>query len=169
MSCVVYVITNRVNGKRYVGKTIHQTTRWATHVRAAFTSGSQYAIHRAIRKHGKENFDFQVVSEHATEEEAFIEETRLIRELNTTKLGYNMNEGGKGGISPTEEVRQKIVLKATGRKQSAEQRQQESERTTGSGNPMYGRKQKPETLEKMRIKRLEYWAKRRAERTSKVQ
>jgi hypothetical protein len=52
----VYLITNTVNGKRYVGKT-HRASRkrWADHCSAA-KRGSQYPLHCAIRKYDKDAF-----------------------------------------------------------------------------------------------------------------
>lgn len=57
---LVYLVTNIENGKRYVGKTKGSLAeRWYNHVKDA-RAGSPYAIHRAIRKHGKQAFTREV-------------------------------------------------------------------------------------------------------------
>lgn len=105
----VYTLTNRINGKVYVGKTNDPKQRWHAHKSGA-KIGSQYVIHRAIRKYGIKNFDFAVVSEHDSEDEAFSAERDLIASLDTktTGGGYNANAGGRGGYIPSDEVRDKI-------------------------------------------------------------
>lgn len=106
----VYSLTNLVNGKVYVGKTNNPTQRRYAHKSDSREGGSEYAIHRAIRKYGIENFEFRILSYHPTEEEAFAAEGEAVASLRTTTRegGYNLNAGGKGGVSPSDEVRQKI-------------------------------------------------------------
>lgn len=108
MKSYVYIVTNKVNEKKYVGKANNVEFRWKGHIKKALKQNSQLAFHCAIRKHGKENFDLHIHSEYESEPLAFEAETQLIKELNSTINGYNMNEGGMGGINPTQEVREKI-------------------------------------------------------------
>ena len=50
---VVYLITNTVNGKVYVGQTINGLSkRWKGH-KNDVRNGSQNPLHRAIRKYGE--------------------------------------------------------------------------------------------------------------------
>lgn len=97
---IVYLLTNLENGKLYVGKTkggIEQ--RWYNHVKDA-KNGSNYAIHRAIRKYGKDSFTRRILGEYQTEEEALTAEREWISKLGTMirERGYNMCEGGHGTI-----------------------------------------------------------------------
>lgn len=88
----LYCITCRTNGKKYIGITSNWTNRRYVHRSAC----SDQLIHRAIRKHGKENFDFEVlvIGEEWVIKEA---EVKLIEKWNTmTPNGYNVNEGGSG-------------------------------------------------------------------------
>lgn len=53
----IYLITNLVNGKKYIGQHCHPNTqkRWNTHLRDA-DKGCQYLLHSALRKYGKDAF-----------------------------------------------------------------------------------------------------------------
>jgi group I intron endonuclease len=129
MKSYVYVITCLVNQKQYVGKTKDPDERMRGH----FLHGPnrpklRQVIHEAVKKYGSENFRFEVVSEHETEEEAFSEEHRLILEKRSQGVHlYNMNDGGVGGCSPTEETRKKMSDSRKGIKLSNETKKKLSE------------------------------------------
>lgn len=55
-----YKATNKVNGKLYIGFASNPAQRWREHKRCA-DKGLGFAFHAAIRKHGWENFEFEVV------------------------------------------------------------------------------------------------------------
>ena len=53
---IIYLITNTVNGKLYVGQTIHGLSwRWNIH-KAMARRGNKVYFHAAIRKYGEEAF-----------------------------------------------------------------------------------------------------------------
>lgn len=89
---VIYKITNKINGKSYVGKTTTSLNqRMASH-RCADT-----VIGKAIRKHGWENFSVEVLEECDTKEEFNEREIFWIAALNCkTPKGYNRSDGGDG-------------------------------------------------------------------------
>jgi group I intron endonuclease len=105
----VYVIGNLINQKLYVGKANNPDERWKEHLRQC-KAGSQYAIHRAIRKYGAQNFKFSVAQSYPNEELAYLGEEIWTARLHSTteEWGYNMTRAGKGGGVPTEETRRKI-------------------------------------------------------------
>jgi group I intron endonuclease len=116
MKAYIYLITNLINDKVYVGKSINPDERWRHHKNIAAGGKEKYpkefsSIHGAIRKYGEDNFGLKIVEEFDTEDEAYRAETRWIISLvsNDRSKGYNLNLGGKGGIQPTEEVRQKLI------------------------------------------------------------
>lgn len=97
----LYVITNRLNGKRYVGVTNNTERRWRQHARADSYIGS------AIRKYGTNNFSFQVIEEFSSRELAYEAEILYIKQHNLKGLaGYNLTNGGGG--SP--KLRRKRVI-----------------------------------------------------------
>ena len=103
------MITNLVNGKKYVGYTGQGLrTRWNMHLSLA-DRGAQRSLYFAMRKHGKESFVLTVLREGLSKEEACSEEKLAVRILNLTdrNFGYNMTWGGEGG-EPTEEIVNKI-------------------------------------------------------------
>lgn len=113
----IYLVTNLVNGKVYVGKSVDPHGRWGDHRKVALGGKEKYpteffAVHAAIHKHGLDNFRFEIIDELDTEEEAFRAETQWIVLLcsNLTKFGYNCNLGGEGGIKPTKETLQKLII-----------------------------------------------------------
>ena len=56
MHWVVYIITNTVNGKIYIGKTRDMAVRWIDHKAKANRGDQRPGLHRAIRKYGPDAF-----------------------------------------------------------------------------------------------------------------
>lgn len=94
----IYVITNRVNGKQYVGKTNRSAAaRFKEHVKDSEVGrNSHRPLYRAIKKYGKDNFDMEIVSIGLSPQEAEQQEIDLIHELGTFNKGYNATIGGDG-------------------------------------------------------------------------
>jgi len=82
----IYKITNRLNGKSYVGQSIHIERRWSEHMRPSTDS----LISRAIKKCGKENFDFQVLCECLEEDLNSLEEYYIKKYNTVVPDGYNV-------------------------------------------------------------------------------
>jgi group I intron endonuclease len=103
----IYVITNTVNAKQYVGIAADLERRWKRHRNAS----EGQLIHRAIKKYGVDAFVFTHVADAFDAESAKMIERMLIVEHNTKMPhGYNMTDGGDGtmGMVKTEEHKQKI-------------------------------------------------------------
>lgn len=107
----VYIIRNNVNEKVYVGITKNGVKkRFGRHKRDAAKGGSN-KIHRAISKHGADNFWVEVYRDALTEREACDLEVKLIDELDACgDGGYNISVGGGSGIHRSEETRLKKSL-----------------------------------------------------------
>jgi group I intron endonuclease len=103
---VVYKITNRVNGKIYIGKWQGKSVerRWQIHCQTA-QSGRGFYLHNAIRKYGVEVFTIEVLATANTKEELSALERSLILEYKAVdpQIGYNLAKGGEGGFSYTGE------------------------------------------------------------------
>lgn len=106
----VYLITNKVNGKTYVGKTVCGTeNRWLEHLYNA--KRGKFPIYNAIRKYGKESFTVTTVYEGISEREINAVEKGLIAQLGTyAPNGYNITSGGDGvaGLKFSAETRRKM-------------------------------------------------------------
>lgn len=101
----IYMIENLVNGKIYIGQTSNPETRWKKHRKADLSSP---LIHRAIRKYGRENFDFVLLEKCDSLELANVREVFWIRHLGSVSPdGYNLKEGGDGGGLDSLETREK--------------------------------------------------------------
>lgn len=94
----IYKITNKKNGKIYVGQAIDIYDRWKQHKYKAYNpkeKGYNSAIHGAFRKHGFENFTFEILEE-CKQNELDQKEQYWIKELNCLcPNGYNILPGGQ--------------------------------------------------------------------------
>lgn len=111
----IYVITNNVNGKKYVGQTIMDVSlRFSKHcLRSQYRSRISYAI----EKYGKDNFSVETIDTAKDQSDLDSLEQMYIFAYGTTdsKLGYNVTKGGRGGIR-TKEAAEKSAQKLRGRK-----------------------------------------------------
>lgn len=104
---IVYKITNKINGKAYIGQTVQTLSkRWNRHVH---NKSKNSVISLAIRKYGVENFEIRILSRCNTIEEMNHRETYYIKLFNTLATnGYNLKLGGQQGGPLTELSKQKI-------------------------------------------------------------
>ena len=93
---LVYCITNRLNGKIYIGQTSGSLEhRWRQHVYLAGYGQSKMAIHHAIAKYGKEAFSLEELAAADSQEELDRLEIFFIEKLNSRlPYGYNVLPGG---------------------------------------------------------------------------
>lgn len=92
MKYTIYKITNKINGKQYIGK--HQTNN----VDDGYM-GSGKLLKRAQARHGIENFSKEILHIFDTEEEMNAKEAELVTEQYCARDDtYNICAGGKGGF-----------------------------------------------------------------------
>jgi group I intron endonuclease len=92
----VYIITNKLNAKQYVGISKNIKRRWNAHLAA---NGSAPALHAAIKKYGKDAFIFSQICDAFDFESACDIERLLIQQHNTKHPnGYNLTDGGDGVV-----------------------------------------------------------------------
>lgn len=158
----IYTITNNITHKIYVGQTINPTERWWKHQNEAKkidTLPYKSHLYNAMNKYGVDNFLFEVIEE--CDCEILDERERYwINQLNTLEpYGYNICNGGRklfGEENPfygkhhTDETKQTISEKNTGRKVSDEERKMRSQINKGSKNPFYGKCHTDETKKKIK-------------------
>lgn len=141
MAAIVYVTTNLVTGKRYLGKHNGKNPEYL---------GSGLAIKAAIKKYGKSSFIREVVAEVATDQEAFSLEEELSKDWNVVEDPdwYNMKVGGKGFSSGVEHPQfgkprstqhtRALVASRIGWRQSEESKEKIRVANTGKNNSMFG-------------------------------
>jgi group I intron endonuclease len=103
---LIYKITNKINGKIYVGKTEKSIEkRFKIHIKNALVGLRQSRLYSAIRKYGASNFSIEVI-EVLEQKDCVIEklnalEIKYIKDLDSKNpnVGYNMTDGGDGGTS----------------------------------------------------------------------
>lgn len=164
MVCVVgyiYVTTNKVNGKIYVGMHRVQTDEIDNKY-----FGSGKVLRKAIEKYGKENFTCDIIEWCDSDEELSTREIYWIKQLNAMdkNIGYNMNEGGIGGWKIDVAGKNNPMYGVHrygednpnfGNKRSDSSKKKQSDSIAASGghygknNPMYGRKHSDEAKIKM--------------------
>lgn len=90
MSCGIYKIENKINGKIYIGQSIEIERRWQKHL----VANDDFVIHRALKKYGKENFDFSIIEECNSLELNNKEKYWIDYYNSLIPNGYNMIPGG---------------------------------------------------------------------------
>lgn len=86
----VYLLTNTVNGKQYVGRTSQS-------LKNRFNDGKGYSqsyMYFDIEKYGWDKFNKVLIKDGLTKDESCELEKKMIKELNTQETGYNRSEGG---------------------------------------------------------------------------
>jgi group I intron endonuclease len=152
---IVYLLTNIVNGKRYVGITsLTIEKRWKRHVKAALRDGKDTILYRAIKKYGPDKFRCEKLEE-VDEDLVGTMEVKYISELNTffaRGCGYNMTKGGDGGCKGyihTPETRKFLSELWKGRHHSEATKKKLSDQRRGKNNPNFGVTPTKETKIKM--------------------
>lgn len=116
MNSNIYIFTNKINGKVYVGQSIYPESRKIQHINASKTK--DYLFYRALRKYGIENFEFQVIEKDIHVDKIGERERYWIKKLNSkAPNGYNSTDGGEGcpGMKYTIEARDKMSKSAKAR------------------------------------------------------
>lgn len=102
----IYQITNKINNKSYIGQSIHIERRWMEHCRPSANS----QIAQAIKKFGKDNFEFKILEE-CSIQELDEKEIYYIQKYNTINPnGYNVAETNSVTHSVYLNIPKNIVL-----------------------------------------------------------
>lgn len=99
----IYKITNKLNGKVYIGQSKNIERRWKDHLKAK----DNFPIHRAIRKYGKEAFTFEVILE-CSLEDLNLQEQLYIKIYDSVINGYNCTWGGGVGSYRSDSTRKRM-------------------------------------------------------------
>lgn len=111
---LIYLITNLVNGKLYVGRTIKTLKkRWQEHITAS--RNPKYAINFAIAKYGPENFKIEVIEQGLDFHQMIEKEGFYIKYYNSiVDNGYNLviNDTNGGYEFISESTQKKLTIAA---------------------------------------------------------
>lgn len=105
----IYIITNKINNKSYIGKTEYNdpSIRWKQHCQDYKRPYyKDRPLYRAINKYSLINFTFKILLETDTPE---IDEIKLIKKYDTYKNGYNATLGGDGKKLISKSQEKKII------------------------------------------------------------
>lgn len=112
---ICYLVTNRLNGKRYIGATKYNAAhRWKGHVKGA-REDSKSLLARAIRKYGVEAFDIETIACAINWKDLGATEQALIADRQPE---YNLTAGGDGVKPYSEDLRSRISAAALARFQT---------------------------------------------------
>jgi group I intron endonuclease len=143
----VYVHTNKINGKKYIGQTCQiPEKRWK--------SGLGYQrnpyFYNAIQKYGWENFEHEILASNLTLDEANNMEEFYINKFDTTNNmnGYNMQSGGQNRTH-IDETKEKIRAAHLGKHVSEETKEKLRGKNSGENHPNYGHHRSEETKRKI--------------------
>jgi group I intron endonuclease len=134
---IIYKVTNKMNGKVYVGKTVQSLNRRkAQHKYNAFTQNNDTYFYNAIRKYGWNSFEWIIIDKSENTNELNELEKKYIKKYKSTNknFGYNLTFGGEGTI---------------GYHLSEETKKRQSQLMKGENNPFYGKHHTKEAKEKM--------------------
>jgi len=91
---IVYKIQNKINGKIYIGQTIKTLDE---RMKGHLLKKNNHAIHRAIKKYGIENFNFETMAYCDTRKHLnFLEKFYIGLYQCKSPNGYNLTDGGEG-------------------------------------------------------------------------
>ena len=102
---IIYLITNKVNGKKYVGQHCGSNdSRWKQHLAASLKLENPLPLYRAMRKYGIDNFSYEVLEEiPLTKGPKHLNEREIhwIKQMKSfiSENGYNVTRGGQGVVS----------------------------------------------------------------------
>lgn len=88
----IYKIQNLINGKIYIGQSVHIQARFNQHKNEA-KNGNTRPLYNAIRKYGIENFSFEIIEE-CSKEMLNEREIYWIKKYDSFHNGYNLTPGG---------------------------------------------------------------------------
>ena len=113
---IIYCFTNNINGKKYIGQSISKGNARYNNHKSSYKNPDdceyESPLHRAFRKHGFENFTYEVLAQDVENIDLLNQlEIQYIQQYNCQiPNGYNIEPGGKNcAKSKTIEHRKKEI------------------------------------------------------------
>ena len=136
----IYMYTNKINGKRYVGQAVDFNRRHKQHISSSYNKKNKYQynlpFHCAIRKYGLDNFEVEILKENLNTQCLLnLYECYYIKKFNLlckNRKGYNISNGGSNGNPMSGKTDEEI--KQWNKKKSESMKG----KLVGENHPMYG-------------------------------
>ena len=140
----IYLTTNNINNKKYIGK--HKSPCFD---KKYYGSGKLLVL--AIRKYGKANFTVRMIDTAETKEELDVLEKKHIKENDAmnNEMFYNIAAGGEGQSIIYPELKAKLLATNLGSHDSEETKRKKSEAHKGERNYLYGKHPSEEARKNM--------------------
>lgn len=142
----IYMYTNKINGKKYIGQAKNFNKRHGEHIRSSHNKNQKYdynvPFHCAIRKYRIENFDIKILAENLTQEKMNEYEKFFIKRHNTltkNNYGYNISTGGSNGNNFAGKTLEEMNL-------IKKHMSENHANFKGENHPQYGKKQTEEQI-----------------------
>ena len=102
----IYKITNKINGKSYIGQSNNIERRLKEH--KYISSETNKSLKKAYKKYGKENFEFSILEQCKLEE---LDEKEIYY-ISTLKPKYNRTSGGNGSANHivTKDLKELLII-----------------------------------------------------------
>jgi len=146
-NCGIYMLTNLINNKIYIGQTRDIKRRNRDYKK---NNPSNAELKEDISNYGFVNFKFEVL-EYC--EEMFLNnlEKKYIKEFDAINKGYNKKNGGCGGGRHSEKSKKLMSQNGKGKHPwNKENSEKMSKLFSGKGNPFYGKHHSIETIKKIK-------------------
>lgn len=159
----VYKITNTVNGKAYIGISIHDPEKGR--IKDHLSGHGNRILARAVKKYGKDAFTYEVLEANVFDEFLPELEVAYIANYNTVvPHGYNLTYGGEVAKTLSAETRRKMSevhqnrspetlhkmsIGRRGIRHTAETRRKMCETRKGEKHPFFGKKHSEKTRRKL--------------------
>lgn len=140
MNAHIYLVTNNLNGKQYVGQTVENRK-----------VGHGILINQAYKKYGKENFTYVKICNEITDRPTLncLEKFWIAVIGSRSPNGYNIEEGGSDKGEIAESTRQKLRDSNLGKVMPEEVKIKISNSLKGDKNHFYGKTHTLETRQKI--------------------
>lgn len=156
----IYKITNKVNGKIYIGMTKQGLKkRWDGHIGRVYCKiKKKYYLHNAIIKHGEKNFSIEEIDNCVGFKNANELEMKhvALNSSNNKDVGYNLTKGGDGarGMVYSEKQKEEMSRRAKERlinnpNSIRKLREGLDKYVLENGHPWIGRNHNDETKQKI--------------------
>lgn len=166
MNSHIYLVSNKLNGKQYVGQTINPH----------LPIGHGRILKSAYKLHGKDNFTYEPICKGIASRASLNAIERFWISVVDTVVpnGYNIDLGGSEGSTWTDERRQAVSIARTGKKLNRplgsksgmkgkvypeEGKRKLSEALKGRVSPNWGKQASEETKAKMTASQKAHWEK----------